>query len=332
MGGYLNDGGKINLERLQMILDEMGVWEREEVFRREYFDSSWLKGKTDGKGKGRGKGEAPLPIDARGGLRSMTESQRVIFDKVKDFVRSSSSSPALKMKNDFAARDRKFVTMLCEDLRLDVAWDEFDEDGGNLCVVRTPVRAGVGRRSGVDDGDLLGGTLEGAGVIPPSSSNDASSSADDDGTPPSDESTPLAATPLAPELDSSDEEEEEESRAAIDRVLSKFERMAVVDDSEEAFEKRQARGVEEKMAEWKGEYYLVGFFLLVISYSLPALFSPSRVLFEREVLCLGETHGPSQTNMLLTTPLAHRRSWTSTTRSRRSWARSCIDMWRGCSG
>ena len=44
MGGYLNDAGSINTQRLQMVLGEMEIWERE-VFEREYADLNWYKGK-----------------------------------------------------------------------------------------------------------------------------------------------------------------------------------------------------------------------------------------------------------------------------------------------
>lgn len=44
MGGYLNEAGVINTHRLQMVLDEMQIWETE-VFEREYADLNWFKGK-----------------------------------------------------------------------------------------------------------------------------------------------------------------------------------------------------------------------------------------------------------------------------------------------
>ena len=42
--GYINEGGKINTTRLQVVLDEMMQWERE-VFEKEYVDLNWYKGK-----------------------------------------------------------------------------------------------------------------------------------------------------------------------------------------------------------------------------------------------------------------------------------------------
>jgi 5'-3' exoribonuclease 1 len=42
--GYLNDGGTICTKRLQVVLDEMKLWE-EDVFQKEYADLNWFKGK-----------------------------------------------------------------------------------------------------------------------------------------------------------------------------------------------------------------------------------------------------------------------------------------------
>lgn len=44
LGGYINESGNINLVRLQKVLDEMKMWERE-VFEKEYADLNWFKGK-----------------------------------------------------------------------------------------------------------------------------------------------------------------------------------------------------------------------------------------------------------------------------------------------
>ena len=42
--GYINDCGYINTKRLQVLLDEMALWE-EEVFLKEYADTNWYMGK-----------------------------------------------------------------------------------------------------------------------------------------------------------------------------------------------------------------------------------------------------------------------------------------------
>jgi 5'-3' exoribonuclease 1 len=42
--GYINESGTISTRRLQVVLDEMKLWEQE-VFEREYVDMNWYKGK-----------------------------------------------------------------------------------------------------------------------------------------------------------------------------------------------------------------------------------------------------------------------------------------------
>lgn len=42
--GYINESGTISTKRLQVILNEMTLWERE-IFQREYADANWYKGK-----------------------------------------------------------------------------------------------------------------------------------------------------------------------------------------------------------------------------------------------------------------------------------------------
>jgi 5'-3' exoribonuclease 1 len=44
LDGYINESGVINTKRLQVVLDEMALWERE-VFEKEYADMNWYKGK-----------------------------------------------------------------------------------------------------------------------------------------------------------------------------------------------------------------------------------------------------------------------------------------------
>jgi 5'-3' exoribonuclease 1 len=48
-GGYINDSGKLNVERLQLILNELGIFEREH-FEYEFADSNWFKGKQQNGG------------------------------------------------------------------------------------------------------------------------------------------------------------------------------------------------------------------------------------------------------------------------------------------
>lgn len=59
-----------------------------------------------------------------------------------------------------------------------------------------------------------------------------------------------------------DSEEDAEAQEAVDRVLNKYEKAKVVEDEEEDFDVRHERAVQEKMDEWKRNYYRVGWFAL----------------------------------------------------------------------
>jgi len=50
LGGYINEHGRLNVGRLQLILNELGVFEREH-FEYEFADANWFKGKQSGGGK-----------------------------------------------------------------------------------------------------------------------------------------------------------------------------------------------------------------------------------------------------------------------------------------
>ncbi|KAF8055536.1 exonuclease II, partial [Lyophyllum atratum] len=211
MDGYINEGGTINVQRLQLVLDEMAQWEQE-VFEKEYADSNWYKGKQ-------AKQMKEMELGQKRSKLVLTAPQREIFDRVKAFVmenrQAASASHArtarLAMPNDFPARERKFIEKLAEDLHLGVRWDEYDEQDVNLVTWRLP-------------------------------------GASED-------------TPERTEGENGDDwedvdEEDEESRAAVDRVLKKYEKAHVAHDDEGGgFDARYERSVSEKMDEWKRAYY-----------------------------------------------------------------------------
>ncbi|KAF9037608.1 exonuclease II [Panaeolus papilionaceus] len=213
LDGYINEGGAINTQRLQVVLDEMMLWEQE-VFEKEYADLNYYKGKQAKYNK-----EAEKPNRNANGL-VLTKEQRVVFDKVKAFVlQSRADTPEaavqatkLALKNDFPARDRTFITKLANDLHLTLRWDEYDEQDENVMTVRLP---GV-----PDEGEVV------------------QDGADDD------------------EGEWEDVGSDPESRAAVDRVLKKYERAPVSDpDSEGTFDERHDRSIKLKMDEWKRNYY-----------------------------------------------------------------------------
>ncbi|KIJ09179.1 hypothetical protein PAXINDRAFT_48683, partial [Paxillus involutus ATCC 200175] len=132
LGGYINESGTIDMKRLQVVLDEMKIWERA-IFEKEYGDVNWFKGK-------RTKHHDMEVAPERTGL-VLTRPQREILDKVTAFVLESrgkrpSPNTSLTMPNTFPARDRNFISTLSTDLHLCVTWDEYDEEDQNLVTLR----------------------------------------------------------------------------------------------------------------------------------------------------------------------------------------------------
>ncbi|KAJ3036230.1 5'-3' exoribonuclease 1, partial [Rhizophlyctis rosea] len=109
-GGYLNDGGELNLERCEMLLKEISGTERE-LFEVERGDMMWVKGKRDP------TGERVAIEQARKGL-VMSKRQREIYDQIKTFVLAprEEGSRLTFSTLDMPARDRKFILTLSNNL------------------------------------------------------------------------------------------------------------------------------------------------------------------------------------------------------------------------
>ncbi|KAJ7767274.1 exonuclease II [Mycena metata] len=250
MGGYMNEGGTINTTRLQIVLDEMALWE-EEVFEKEYADLNWYKGKQ-------GKHVKEMELGRKRSKLVLTRPQRAIFDQVKTFVTTNSASrrqrstAVLTMLNDFPARERKFISDLAEALHLGLRWDEFDEEDRSLVTWRFPGALfeegedesgqhenghGENKPGGDDKGD--GGMLNGHQVH---------GEGDEDGDGDGDEAD-WEDTDNTADEDDDDEEDAEGTRSGGARAH-------VADDDEDGgFDARHARSVSEKMEEWKRNYY-----------------------------------------------------------------------------
>ena len=117
-GGYINERGVINLERLGNLLDKLSHVEYR-FFESENADSSWFKGKQMGKVDVM---EKETEKNAKESL-SMTTPQKDIFKQVKQFVSTRSHDPSmpktsLDLPSTLNAQDRRFVQELAEDLYL----------------------------------------------------------------------------------------------------------------------------------------------------------------------------------------------------------------------
>ena len=111
-GGYINERGVINLERLGLLLDELADIEYR-FFEAENADASWFKGKQMAKEDVMDKGK-------KKGQLSFSKYQKQLFQQVKSFVNDRSRDPgsALDLPSTLNAGDRKFCQELAEDLRL----------------------------------------------------------------------------------------------------------------------------------------------------------------------------------------------------------------------
>ncbi|KAH8112662.1 exonuclease II [Phellopilus nigrolimitatus] len=249
MGGYLNESGVIDTRRLQLVLDEMNIWERE-VFEKEYGDMNWYKGKQ-------AKHVKEMEGARRRNKLVLTQPQRIIFEEVRTFVLShrkahgvSSMEPTpdeLTMPNTFPARERVFITDLAGELHLELSWDKYDDEDQNLVIFRLP---GSARR--IENG-RENGKREDKSIVENGTGEIVGQGDDEDGQ-------------WVDASDASDDSEEPEAQAAVDRVLQKYERAKVVEEEEEDFDARHARAVQERMDEWKRGYYSEK---LEISYNDP---------------------------------------------------------------
>lgn len=130
-GGYINELGVINLERLSLLLNELAEVEYR-FFEAENADASWFKGKQMAKVDVMERGNRKIPT-------SISTAQRSIFKNVKKFVTRRSEDQgkqqaSLNLGSALPARDRKFVQDLANDLRLQWRTVEDGEGNRHLCL------------------------------------------------------------------------------------------------------------------------------------------------------------------------------------------------------
>ena len=129
-GGYINERGVINPDRLALLLDDLSDVEHR-FFESESADESWFKGKQMGRVDVMEKEKGAKA--RKTGPLSMTSSQKEIFKQVKKYVNGRSDDPnapkpSLDLPSSLNARDRKFVQELAEDLHLQ--WKSVADDDG----------------------------------------------------------------------------------------------------------------------------------------------------------------------------------------------------------
>ena len=144
-GGYINERGIINLDRLGLLLDELAHVEYR-FFEAENADASWFKGKQPGKVDIMEKKSKKEPL-------FISTEQTEIFKSVKAYVngRTTEGPPKpLDLPSTLAARDRKFVEELADDLRLQ--WKTVENDVGERHLrLNYPEKLDTGRED--EDGE-----------------------------------------------------------------------------------------------------------------------------------------------------------------------------------
>ncbi|KAI4207312.1 MAG: hypothetical protein LQ348_000619 [Seirophora lacunosa] len=147
-GGYINEGGVINLHRLALLLEDLSDVEYR-FFESENSDAKWFKGKQMGKVDVMEKGKRRGPL-------TVTTNQKTIFKDVKQYVNSrpgagGTAQTSLDLPSTLNAQDRKFVEQLADDLGL--SWKTVaDENGNRLMRLDFPQRLqGDGEDDDEDD-------------------------------------------------------------------------------------------------------------------------------------------------------------------------------------
>lgn len=131
-GGYLNESGTLNTQRLQLVLDELVSYEREN-FEHVCADSSWIHSKQPSRTK-------PNHDVKQESYSTLSDTQRTLLAQVESFVRSNLLSSdrfeaALALPACYPAKDRKFLRTLASELDLCISFDEFDENDEPLITL-----------------------------------------------------------------------------------------------------------------------------------------------------------------------------------------------------
>lgn len=133
-GGYINDGGVIDLRRLEMLLVELGDVEFRH-FEHENQDASWLKDKSIQR-------EDVMVKTKKKGIPTITTGQKELYQVVKKYVNGRSGTGddrVLDMPVSLKAADRSFVEDLARSLHLQ-SKSVVDDDGNRHLQLSFPPR------------------------------------------------------------------------------------------------------------------------------------------------------------------------------------------------
>lgn len=125
MGGYINEEGVINLERLGILIDALSDVEHR-FFEAEYSDAKWIKSKKNGN-------DGSVELQQKPKELTLTSAQKQLLKKIKKFVlnrpEKGSEVEPLDFPPTLPARDRAFVEQLADELRL--LWSTTENENGD---------------------------------------------------------------------------------------------------------------------------------------------------------------------------------------------------------
>ncbi|CAO1627148.1 unnamed protein product [Sympodiomycopsis kandeliae] len=122
-GGYLNEGGNLRTDRLQLVLTELTAFERQQ-FEEEYADTFMRLHQQKKATKATNKSRTRNKV-------MMSAKQKTVYDTIKNFVQElrvnpHSASRDLFLSQDTSEDDKSFINELCRQLGLGLTLDEYD--------------------------------------------------------------------------------------------------------------------------------------------------------------------------------------------------------------
>lgn len=146
-GGYINEGGVINMQRLGLLLDELSHVEYR-FFEHDNQDASWLKDKSVEK-----KEDVMQKVKRKGNI-VMTTRQKELYQNIKRYVNSRAAAGGdvvpLDLPSTLRAEDRAFVEDLANNLHLQCR-SLVDGDGNRHLHLTFPDKAEADNSEDEDD-------------------------------------------------------------------------------------------------------------------------------------------------------------------------------------
>jgi 5'-3' exoribonuclease 1 len=125
MGGYINEEGVINVDRLGILLEVLSDVEHR-FFEAEYSDAQWIRSKKNGD-------DGSMELQKKPKELTITPDQKEILKKIKTYVLNrpgkGSKAKPLDFPPTLPARDRTFVEQLADSLRL--PWSTTENENGD---------------------------------------------------------------------------------------------------------------------------------------------------------------------------------------------------------